>query len=44
MQELYQRRQERLEYYRQQYEEQPHQTIVTGRDYSDVGEDEIDCM
>jgi len=42
MQDLYERRQAKLEYYRQQYEQQPRQAYVAGRCSSDVGEDEID--
>jgi len=42
MQDIYQRRQEKLEHYRQQHEQKPHQAPVTGRNYYDDGEDEID--
>jgi len=45
MQELYERRQAKLEYYRQQYEQQhPHQANCSQGAWSDVGQDEIDCM
>jgi len=44
MQELYERRQAKLEYYRQQYEQQPHQNICTGSTGSEEGEDEIDFI
>lgn len=42
MQDLYERRQAKLEYYRQQYEQQPHQNVFTSTG-SDEGEDEIDA-
>ena len=45
MQDLYERRQAALDYYRQQYEQQhPHQDIVVGRNSSGGGEDEIDSI
>jgi len=44
MQELYERRQAKLDYYRQQYEGPQHQTVFTGSTGSYEGEDEIDCI
>ena len=44
MQELYERRQAKLEYYRQQYEQQPRKTIYTGSTGSEEDKDEIDCI
>ena len=44
MQDLYERRQAKLEYYRQQYEQQPHQPVFAGSTGSEDGEDEIDCI
>jgi len=42
MQDLYERRQAKLDYYRQQYEQSPHHARVVGSASSDDGEDEID--
>jgi len=43
MQNLYERRQAKFDYYRQQYEQSPHDANrVLGHGCSDVGEDEID--
>jgi len=45
MQDLFERRQAKLDYYRQQYEESPHHaTRLVGHSCSDDGEDEIDHM
>lgn len=44
MQDLYERRQAKLEYHRQQYEQQPHHPVFTGSTGSEDCEDEIDCI